>query len=232
MLLGRALLPAPPLPAAGPVRPRRAPERPRSRRARGAGHPQRRQARPGPVPRYKVGKGLTVEQAHELLDAAKGRRLYALYVVAATLGLRHGELLGLRWQDLDIERATAHHRPDRPAGRRPALHRRGQDRGLRGDDPAAQGHPTGAAEAPRAAGAGTRDRRRGLAGPRPRVRLDHRHARSSPATWTGTSRRSASRPASPASGSTTFVTRSSACSWSSGRRPTSSRPSPGTPTST
>ena len=58
------------------------------------------------VPRYKVGKGLTVEQAHKLLDAAKSRRLYALYVVAATLGLRHGELLGLRWRDLDIERAT------------------------------------------------------------------------------------------------------------------------------
>jgi integrase len=58
------------------------------------------------VPRYKVGKGLTVEQALTLLNAAKGRRFYALYVVAATLGLRHGELLGLRWQDIDDERAT------------------------------------------------------------------------------------------------------------------------------
>lgn len=58
------------------------------------------------VPRYKVGKGLTVAQAHKLLQAAKGRRHYALYVVAATLGLRHGELLGLRWQDVDFERAT------------------------------------------------------------------------------------------------------------------------------
>ncbi|MCD2191474.1 tyrosine-type recombinase/integrase [Actinomycetospora soli] len=58
------------------------------------------------VPRYKVGKGLTVDQAHKLLDAAKDRRLYALYVVAATLGLRHGELLGLRWHDIDEERAA------------------------------------------------------------------------------------------------------------------------------
>ncbi|WP_433801654.1 tyrosine-type recombinase/integrase [Actinomycetospora sp. CA-084318] len=58
------------------------------------------------VPRYKVGKGLTVDQAHKLLDAARDRRLYALYVVAATLGLRHGELLGLRWQDIDEERAA------------------------------------------------------------------------------------------------------------------------------
>lgn len=59
-----------------------------------------------PTPKYKVGKGLTVAQAKSLLDAAKGTRWYALYVTAATLGLRHGELLGLRWQDIDFERAT------------------------------------------------------------------------------------------------------------------------------
>lgn len=47
-----------------------------------------------PTPKYKVGKGLTVAQAKSLLDAAKGTRWYALYVTAATLGLRHGELLG------------------------------------------------------------------------------------------------------------------------------------------
>ncbi|GAA4774935.1 site-specific integrase [Actinomycetospora chlora] len=59
-----------------------------------------------PTPKYKVGKGLTVRQAKTLLEAAKGTRWYALYVTAATLGLRHGELLGLRWQDIDFERAT------------------------------------------------------------------------------------------------------------------------------
>jgi integrase len=59
-----------------------------------------------PTPRYKIGKGLTVAQAKTLLDAAKETRWYALYVTAATLGLRHGELLGLRWQDIDVERAT------------------------------------------------------------------------------------------------------------------------------
>jgi len=59
-----------------------------------------------PVPRYKVGKGLTVAQAKTLLTAAGGTRWYPLYVTAATLGLRHGELLGLRWEDIDFERAT------------------------------------------------------------------------------------------------------------------------------
>ncbi|ROT25058.1 tyrosine-type recombinase/integrase, partial [Micromonospora sp. HM5-17] len=38
--------------------------------------------------------------------AAEGHRLYALYVVAATLGLRRGELLGLRWADLDLDNGT------------------------------------------------------------------------------------------------------------------------------
>jgi integrase len=59
-----------------------------------------------PVPRYKIGKGLQVSDVKRLLAEAKGTRLYALYVVAATLGLRRGELLGLRWEDLDLDKAT------------------------------------------------------------------------------------------------------------------------------
>ena len=59
-----------------------------------------------PTPRYKVGKGLAVAQVKKLLAEAERTRLYALYVVAATLGLRRGELLGLRWTDLDLDRAT------------------------------------------------------------------------------------------------------------------------------
>jgi integrase len=31
---------------------------------------------------------------------------FGLYVVAATLGLRRGELLGLRWEDVDLNRGT------------------------------------------------------------------------------------------------------------------------------
>jgi integrase len=59
-----------------------------------------------PVPRYKVGKGLTVEEVRKLLQAAEGHRLQPLYVVAATMGLRRGELLGMRWRDLDLDTGT------------------------------------------------------------------------------------------------------------------------------
>jgi integrase len=57
-------------------------------------------------PRYKVGKGLSVDQVKALLKGAKGHRLYALYMVAATMGLRRGELLGLRWDDVDLDVGT------------------------------------------------------------------------------------------------------------------------------
>jgi integrase len=46
---------------------------------------------------------LTAEEAGRLLAAAKGDRLEALYVLALTTGLRRGELLGLRWQDVDLD---------------------------------------------------------------------------------------------------------------------------------
>ena len=46
---------------------------------------------------------LTPEQARKFLKAAKGDRLEALYVLAITTGLREGELLGLRWSDVDLE---------------------------------------------------------------------------------------------------------------------------------
>jgi len=41
-----------------------------------------------------------------LFDAAKGDRLEALYVLAVTTGLRQGELLGLKWDDIDLEVGT------------------------------------------------------------------------------------------------------------------------------
>nr|WP_245740614.1 site-specific integrase [Nonomuraea maritima] len=56
-----------------------------------------------PVPKYKVNRGLTVPQARAVLKASKDHRLHALYVLALCLGLRRGELLGLRWEDVDLE---------------------------------------------------------------------------------------------------------------------------------
>jgi len=49
---------------------------------------------------------LTPEQTRALLEAARGERLGALYMLAVTTGLREGELLGLRWQDVDLERRS------------------------------------------------------------------------------------------------------------------------------
>jgi integrase len=40
-------------------------------------------------------------QACTLLEAARGNRLEALYVLAVTTGMRQGELLGLGWEDVD-----------------------------------------------------------------------------------------------------------------------------------
>lgn len=54
------------------------------------------------APRYKIGKGLPVSDVKRILGEAQRTRLYALYVLAATLGFRRGELLGLRWSDLDL----------------------------------------------------------------------------------------------------------------------------------
>jgi integrase len=58
------------------------------------------------TPRYDVGRGLSVEQARTLLVEARSDRLSALYVLAVYLGLRRGELLGLRWRDIDLEDGT------------------------------------------------------------------------------------------------------------------------------
>jgi integrase len=59
-----------------------------------------------PAPRYKIGKGLPVGDVKRILAEAQRTRLYALYVLAATLGFRRGELLGLRWSDLDLDLGT------------------------------------------------------------------------------------------------------------------------------
>ena len=45
---------------------------------------------------------LNGDEAKRLLTTARQDRLYALYAVALSLGLRRGEALGLRWQDVDL----------------------------------------------------------------------------------------------------------------------------------
>jgi integrase len=53
------------------------------------------------VPRSDI-RPLSAEQAKELLAAAKGDRLEALFVLALTTGMRLGELLGLQWANVDL----------------------------------------------------------------------------------------------------------------------------------
>lgn len=56
-------------------------------------------------PRHEV-VPLSVEEAKQLLVAARNDRLYPLWAVALAIGLRRGEALGLRWCDIDLESGT------------------------------------------------------------------------------------------------------------------------------
>jgi integrase len=57
-----------------------------------------------PRPKKFVVTPLTPEQARALLSAVRGDRLEALYRVALSLGLRRGEVLALRWEDINFDR--------------------------------------------------------------------------------------------------------------------------------
>ena len=56
-----------------------------------------------PRPAPEEIRPLNREQAKALLETARGERFEALYVLAVTAGLRQGELLGLKWEDVDLE---------------------------------------------------------------------------------------------------------------------------------
>lgn len=77
---------------------------------------------PTPVP--KEMRPLSAEEARGLLEAASGDRLEAFYVLALHTGMRRGELLGLKWEDVDFVSAV-------PALRvRRTLTRTGNGKGL------------------------------------------------------------------------------------------------------
>jgi integrase len=56
-----------------------------------------------PTPAPKEIRALSAAETRKLLEAADGDRLEALYVLAVHTGMRQGELLALRWQDVDME---------------------------------------------------------------------------------------------------------------------------------
>ena len=56
-----------------------------------------------PKARTKEIRPLDRDQVRTFLETVSGHRLQALYIVAVTAGLREGELLGLKWEDVDLE---------------------------------------------------------------------------------------------------------------------------------
>ncbi|MBW1596837.1 site-specific integrase [Streptomyces sp. JJ38] len=59
------------------------------------------------TPRPRRFEPLTTNEARRLLTTAQGHRLHALFELALHTGLRKGELLGMRWEDLDLDVGTA-----------------------------------------------------------------------------------------------------------------------------
>ncbi len=49
---------------------------------------------------------LTETELADLINAVEGTRLYMPVMLASTTGLRRGEVLGLRWKDIDLDRGT------------------------------------------------------------------------------------------------------------------------------
>lgn len=47
-------------------------------------------------------RALSLDEVRRMLDALRGDRLEALYVLAVGTGLRQGELLGLAWEDVEV----------------------------------------------------------------------------------------------------------------------------------
>lgn len=56
---------------------------------------------PPRVPRAQI-KTWSAREVRTFLEHVRDDRLYAAYVLAATTGMRRGEVLGLRWQDVDL----------------------------------------------------------------------------------------------------------------------------------
>ncbi|MGC2362803.1 MAG: tyrosine-type recombinase/integrase [Candidatus Cybelea sp.] len=61
-----------------------------------------------PQPDARTPMNISREQVRAVILAAKGGRLKIPVILAATTGLRRGELLALRWSDVDLDHASVH----------------------------------------------------------------------------------------------------------------------------
>ena len=59
-----------------------------------------------PKVRHEEITPLNMDQTREFLEAARGQKYEALYVLSLTCGLRMGESLGLKWSDIDLDTGT------------------------------------------------------------------------------------------------------------------------------
>ena len=93
------------------------------------------------LPRIHAQQGgcYSQEEARRFLAVLDGNRLQALYTVALCLGMRRGEVLGLRWQDIDFESSTIH---VRQAVQRVPIPSRDQETRKRGEKTRLQIVPT------------------------------------------------------------------------------------------
>lgn len=55
-----------------------------------------------PRPRRAEMSTLSLDELMRLFEAARGTRMYAVFVLLGTTGMRLGELLGLKWEDVDL----------------------------------------------------------------------------------------------------------------------------------
>jgi len=59
-----------------------------------------------PSYRPKSARSLTADEARRFIESARLDRFEALWILCVTAGLRLGEVLGLKWTDVDFERRT------------------------------------------------------------------------------------------------------------------------------
>ncbi len=51
---------------------------------------------------------MRLEESHHLLEAARGDRLEALYVLALNTSMRQGELVAFKWDNVDLKDGLLH----------------------------------------------------------------------------------------------------------------------------